>query len=164
MMNRSSQLFSWILFGMTLAMLCASFYFEYVEGLNPCPLCLMQRFCVMLTLVSTLTTVFIRKSTSLRVVLGIQWVLAAAGIFFSGRQLWLQSFPSDQVTSCLPGLNMMVHYLPWQEIVHTLLLGGPDCAEVSWRFLGLTMPGWAFVYFTGIFGATYLLRKYASRR
>ena len=154
MIDATSRVYSLLLIAITAAILLASFYFEFVLGLNPCPLCLMQRLCVMLMLPCTMISYYSKQEHFLRWALRIQLVVAGAGVFFAGRQVWLQLLPMEQVPVCLPGLKMMMHYLPWHEVVRTLFLGAGDCAETPWKWLGLSMPAWALLYFLGMFIAT----------
>lgn len=144
------RLWSMFLVLVTLAVLIMSFYFEYARGLNPCPLCLMQRFCVMLLLFLAGLSFYFKRSASAKKILMLQMVIASAGIFFAIRQLWLQSLPVEHTPVCLPGLGMMIHYLPWSEVAHALLLGAGDCAEITWTWLGLSMPAWSALYFLGM--------------
>src|SRR3990167_5558748 len=134
----------------TAAVLVMSLYFEYVLKLNPCPLCLMQRLCVVLLFVFGCMSLYFHQAPLARKVLVLQMVVAGSGIFFAVRQLWLQSLPVEQIPVCLPGLGMMIHYLPWSEVAHALLLGGGDCAEITWTWLGLSMPAWTTLYFLGM--------------
>src|SRR3990167_206835 len=133
----------------TLLVLGMSFYFEYIEGLMPWPLWLMQRLCVIFLLVFASLSFYFYHAVWVRKILVLQMGLASAGIFFAIRQLWLQSFPVDQIPVCLPGLRMMIHYLPWSEVAHALFLGAGDCAEIAWTWLGLSMPAWTLLYFLG---------------
>jgi disulfide bond formation protein DsbB len=134
----------------TLFVVAASFYFQYVKGLQPCPLCIMQRasafligmFCLMGMLLSTL-----RKG---RLVTIMQMFFSAAGLFFVCRQLWLQSLPPEQTPACMPGFDILMRYFPWQDVMHALFWGAGDCAEVNWKWLNLTMPAWAGIYFVVI--------------
>jgi disulfide bond formation protein DsbB len=74
-------------------------------------------------------------------------VSAGAGLGVAGRQLWLQSLPADQVPACGPSVDYMLEVLPWMEVLTTALRGTGDCAEVTWRFLGLSIPGWTAIFF-----------------
>ena len=74
-------------------------------------------------------------------------VSAGAGLAMAGRQLWLQSLPADQVPACGPSVDYMLDVLPWMEVLTTALKGTGDCAEVTWRFLGLSIPGWTAIFF-----------------
>ncbi len=77
----------------------------------------------------------------------MQIVIAGAGLFFAARQLWLQSLPAGQVPACMPGLDIMIHYFPWQTVAKALFWGAGDCAEVTWSMFGITMAGWSALYF-----------------
>jgi disulfide bond formation protein DsbB len=78
-------------------------------------------------------------------------VLAAlAGLSVSGRQLWLQSLPADQVPQCGPGLDYLLETLPFTHALEKVLMGSGECAVVDWRFLGMAMPFWVAVFFVGV--------------
>ena len=81
MIDATSRVYSLLLIAITAAILLASFYFEFVLGLNPCPLCLMQRFCVMLMLPCTMISYYSKQEHFLRWALRIQLVVAGAGVF-----------------------------------------------------------------------------------
>src|SRR3990167_3505644 len=132
----------------TLGFIVASYYFEYSVVLNPCPLCLMQRVCVMLLAGLIGINFYFSISLKNKIILIMQLVVLIAGIFFAARQIWLQYFfVGDTTAACLPGFKMMLHYLPWTSITHALLWGGGDCAEVTWKWLGISMPGWTMLFF-----------------
>lgn len=139
---RRFQTFSAVL---TLLVLFASFYFEYVQGLHPCPLCIMQRVCIFL-LLAVLSLSF-RTEKRAHVISFLQIFIAGAGLFFSLRQLWLQSLPGESVPACLPGLDILIRYFPLKTVIETLFWGAGDCAEVRWLFWGVAMPGWSALYF-----------------
>lgn len=135
----------------TLCALSASFYFQYVLGLTPCPLCLMQRACLfLLLLVMGLSFRTVKRAHYMSL---MQIIFAAAGLFFAGRQLWLQSLPASDMPACMPGLDVLIHYFPWKTIARTLFLGTGDCAEVSWSLWGISMPGWCALYFSWMLSA-----------
>src|SRR3990167_8349322 len=113
----------------TLALLAISYYFEYMVGLSPCPLCIMQRVCI--TLLAGVIVFNIRFNSFVKAKrkLIIQLCIIGFGMFFSGRQMWMQHFAVSETATCLPGIAMMLHYFPWQDIVYSLIWGGSDCAE-----------------------------------
>lgn len=118
-------------------------------GLEPCPLCWLQRFGFMgAGAVSLLAVLHNPKGVGVRVYGLLLAVTAGAGLGVAGRQLWLQSLPADQVPACGPSVDYMLDVLPWMEVLTTALQGTGDCAEVVWRFLGLSIPGWTAVFFT----------------
>lgn len=122
-----------------------SLYSQYVLGLQPCPLCLMQRICVFILLGLMGFTLGTLKRA--RILSLLQCFFACAGLFFALRQLWLQSLPAGTAPACMPGLDILIRYFPWQDVAHALLWGSGDCAESTWNFLGISMAGWSAVYF-----------------
>lgn len=129
----------------TVFVLFASFYFEYAMGLQPCPLCVMQRICVFVLL--GLMGLSLRTLKKAHIVSFMQFLVACAGLYFSLRQLWLQSLPPEQAPACMPGLDVLIQYFPWQAIAKALFWGAGDCAEVKWTMFGISMPGWTAMYF-----------------
>lgn len=129
----------------TLFVLFASFYFQYVVGLVPCPLCVMQRVCLFL-LLGIMGLSFYTQRKAHYICLA-QVFFASAGLFFALRQLWLQSLPAGNVPACMPGLDILIRYFPLKTVMHSLFWGTGDCAEVNWSFWGISMPGWSALYF-----------------
>jgi disulfide bond formation protein DsbB len=90
---------------------------------------------------------FIRTLTTARRLAFLQGLLAGLGLFFAGRQLWIQSLPSEQVPACMPGLDVLIRYFPLQDVLRALLWGTGECGEVAWHWLGLSMPAWSALFF-----------------
>jgi protein dithiol:quinone oxidoreductase len=130
---------------LTLFILFASFYFEYVLNLTPCPLCIMQRICVFLLL--AIMGLSLQTLKRAHLIALSQIFIAGAGLYFALRQLWLASLPPGNAPACMPGLDVLLHYFPWQTVVKALFLGTGDCGAVNWRMLGISMPGWCALYF-----------------
>lgn len=151
-----------LMFLAVIAVLGSAFYLEYVQGLEPCPLCITQR--VMFLLVGLISlAAFLHNPARLgrRVYGGLVSVAAAGGLYFSARQLWLQSLPEDQVPACGPGIGYMLEAYPKLDLLRIMLTGSGDCAEVDWTLLGLSIAGWAAVAFVGLilFGIWQALRR-----
>ncbi len=150
MSKRVYRSFQSLLCLITFVVVFMSFYFQYALGMEPCPLCLMQRVCALVLGMFCLMGMCLSTLHRARWVAVFQALVALAGIYFAGRQIWLQSLPPDQTPACLPGLGMMLEYFPWQDIVHALLLGAGDCAHVDWQWYGISMAGWSLLYFIGM--------------
>ncbi len=79
------------------ALLGVAFYMEHVMGLEPCPLCWLQRFGFMgVGLISLLAALHGPGDLGLRLYGLLLMVTAGAGLGMAGRQLWLQSLPAGQ--------------------------------------------------------------------
>ncbi len=123
------------------------FYLQYGLGLQPCPLCLMQRVCAFGLLFFGLLGLSLKSIARAKHVVVFQMVMAALGLFFASRQLWLETITSPDASVCLPGIEMLIRYFPWRDLVHLFLWGSGSCGEVLWRGLGLSMAGWSAIYF-----------------
>lgn len=132
-------------------LLGAAFYLEYVEGLEPCPLCITQRVMLLSAGLVSLIAFLHNPAAGGRRIYGLLVSLSAlGGLYFSGRQLWLQSLPDDQVPACGPGITYMIDAFPMLDVLETLLKGDGNCAEVHWTLLGLSIPGWTALGFVGL--------------
>ncbi len=147
MKNHILKRLNYLLIAISSLMLSASFYFQYVLEMQPCPLCLMQRLCVFLIWCFCVIALLIRSKKGLSFVYFFQSIISLSGLYFAGRQMWLMSLPADKVPACMPGLDVLMEYFPWQTVVKTLLWGAGDCAEATWSMLGIAMPGWCALYF-----------------
>ena len=123
MSKRAYRTFQSLLLLLTMVVLVVTFYFQYVGGLQPCPLCLMQRFCAFLLAMFCLMGMCLSTLKRGRSVAIFQIVFAVAGLFFATRHVWLQSLPADQAPVCLPGLDVLIHYFPLHDVLHSLLWG-----------------------------------------
>jgi disulfide bond formation protein DsbB len=125
-------------------------YFQHYLQLEPCPLCIMQRVVVMgIAAVLLVAAIHNPGGWGVRVYGALVTLVAAIGASIAGRHIWLQNLPPDQVPECGPGLDYILEVFPLSEALQMVLHGSGECAEVLWRFLGLTIPGWTLVAFSG---------------
>ena len=157
----SRSLFLLAFAGCLLVMLGA-LYLEHVVGLEPCPLCVVQRICVMVFgVVCLLAGVHGPGRLGQRVYAVVLLLIAGAGFGTAARQVWLQSLPAEQLPSCIPPLDYLMDSLPFQEVVSVVLHGSADCAEVSWTLFTLSIAEWSLLAFTAmlVFSLIQLLRR-----
>lgn len=123
-------------------------YVQHVDFLDPCPLCVFQRVAFMwIGAVSLIAALHGPQATG-RWFYGTLVILGGVtGMGIAGRHLWLQSLPADQVPDCGMGLNYMIETMPFTDVLSEVFYGSGECAEVIWSFLGLSMPGWTFVWY-----------------
>jgi disulfide bond formation protein DsbB len=74
-------------------------------------------------------------------------LLALGGLGVAARQVWLQHLPPDQVPACGPDLLFMVENFPLSRMLEKLFMGSGQCAEVNWKFLGLSIAEWSLAWF-----------------
>lgn len=132
-------------------MMAFALFAQYVLHLEPCPLCIFQRIALIaLGMVFLLAGIHAPTRVGRRIYVLLLAIPALVGIGVAGRHVWLQSLPKDQVPACGPGLDFMVDTFPVLEVLNMVLSGSGECAEVAWRFLGLTMPAWTLISFVAL--------------
>ena len=119
----------------------AIYYLEGVLYLEPCPLCMVDRaILVLIGLIALIALMHNSSGIMLWMYTGLGSLFAGLGIAVSARHIWLQGLPPDQVPECGPDLSYMLDVFPLAEVIKKVLSGSGQCAEVSWTFLGLTIP------------------------
>ena len=130
-------------------LLAFGYYLQYVQGLDPCPLCLVQRgfFYAVLIILGIGAVHGSRKA-----IYGtVAALFAAGGAAAAGRQVWLQHLPPDKVPQCGPDLYFMLENFPLSRTLQTLVAGTGECAVVDWTFLGLSIAEWSLGWFVALF-------------
>ncbi len=129
-------------------MLAIGAYFQLIKGLEPCPLCISQRIAIFLTgIVFLAAMIHNPRGNGRKIYAAAGGVVALIGASISGRHVWLQHLPPEEVPECGPGLDYIFEHFPLSETVKLMLNGTGECAEVLWTFLGLSIPGWTLVAF-----------------
>lgn len=141
----------WYGFFICMGLLDFAIYLEMGMALAPCPLCELQRLMFLLI---GLCCLFAGLQNPKR--LGVIIYSMLIGLFclgggiLAGHQLWLEAHPPAIANSCGMSLGYLLHALPISEALRTAVMGTGDCATVSWRFLGLSIPGWSLIAFIGL--------------
>lgn len=127
------------------------YYLQYVDGLEPCNLCIFERVCfASVGLIAFVGLIHGNRGAASRVYHGLGALAALAGTAITVRHVWLQHLPPSEVPECGPGLDFLMRAFPLQDVIQTVLKGSGDCAAVVWQFLGLSIPAWALVCFAGL--------------
>lgn len=149
------------------AVICAAllgygYYLQYVQGLEPCPLCLVQRlFFYAVMVIFLIAAIHAPGRTGGRIYAALAFLFAAGGAATAARQVWLQHLPADRVPQCGPDLYFMLQNFPLSSTLEKLIRGSGECAAVDWKFLGLSIAGWSLVWFAIfiVLAAWLLLRR-----
>jgi disulfide bond formation protein DsbB len=148
------------LFFLALFVACASLigfaiYLQEQKGLEPCAMCIVQRYAFVaigiVALVAGLHGPSRGVALKLYAVLLVLFALVGGGTAI--RQSWLQHNP-PQTQSCGQELEFYLENFPLAQALPKIFAGSGDCAEVKWKFLGLSIPEWALVWFVMITAAT----------
>ena len=130
--------------------LCVGLVVEFAVGLQPCPLCMMQR--IWFALAGIVAFIGLAHNPRWGIYPLLSAVCALIGGGFAIRQLWLQSLPADQVPSCGQSLEYMIsdvveYGAPIGQLLAKMTSGTGDCAVVHDVIPLLSIAGWALVGF-----------------
>jgi disulfide bond formation protein DsbB len=131
-------------------------YLQNVVGLEPCPMCIVQRYALILvTLVAGIASAT-SGARGRRIGVLLMGALALGGAFVAARQSFLQWYPPE-IMSCGRDLYGMIESFPLKRVIPMIFKGSGDCSAVDWSFLGLSIANWSFLCFTGIAALATLL-------
>ena len=146
-----NRLLNVVVFLLTALAIAIVLYMEHVLLLPPCGLCITQRIFVMLCGLTCLAAAVHNPAGRGQRVYGlVAACLCVFGGWFAARQIWLQHLPDDQVPACGPGLVYLYDNFPFIEVLNFLLKGDGNCAEVQFRFAGLSIPEMSLLTFGGL--------------
>ena len=131
------------------AMLAFGLYLQHVVGLNPCPMCIVQRYALIGVVVVSALGAWVSRRGGWLAGSALGVALAVFGAFVAARQSWLQWHPPE-VVSCGRDFYGMIATFPLERAIPLIFRGGGDCAAVDWTFLGGSIANWSFLCFVGI--------------
>jgi len=156
-----------LLFAVCTALLGFGLYLQYSGGLEPCPMCILQRYAfttvILVALAGALHGPTGRLGRSIYAVLLLAASLAGGSI--AAWQSWIQRFPPD-LSECGPDLAYMLESFPLTSALPMIFRGAGECTRIDWTLLGLSIANWSLVCFTLIAVAALLalLRRPTARR
>ena len=133
----------------SIGMLFFGFYLQHVVGLNPCPMCIVQRYALIGVVVLGLIG-WRLQGKGLALTALVLALDAGFGGFTAARQSWLQWYPPEIVT-CGRDFYGMVENFPLNRAIPMIFKGSGDCTKIDWTFLGGSIANWSFVVFV-VFG------------
>ncbi len=129
-------------------LLAFGLYLQHVVGLNPCPMCIVQRYAMIGLLLLGLVGFFVRRAAVASGLALLLTLMAGFGAFVAARQSWLQWYPPE-VVSCGRDFYGMIENFPIGRAIPMIFKGSGDCSAIDWTFLGGTIANWSFVWFVG---------------
>lgn len=130
------------------ALLAFGLYLQHSVGLEPCPMCIVQRYALTaMGAAAALAAVLTGRMGMIFSVFAL--IFAGFGAFVAARQSWMQWFPPE-VYSCGRDFYGIVENYPISRALPMLFRGSGDCAAVDWTLLGGSIANWAFVAFVGL--------------
>ena len=140
-------------------------FLQYFRGLEPCPLCMIQRvFFIALGFVFLVAAIAGPNGFFIRIYGVVATLLAVGGAGFAVRHVWLQWYPPE-MESCTADLFTQLQRLPFASVIEKALYATGDCARVDWTLLGLSIAEWSLLWFVAlaVLSLVYLVQKPRTR-
>ena len=131
------------------AMLAYGLYLQHVVGLEPCPMCIVQRYALVLVAILCALSAFSSRGGVLVSGALLTLLVSSFGAFVAARQSFLQWYPPE-VASCGRDFYGMIETFPLKRAIPMIFKGSGDCSKVDWTFLGGSIANWSFVSFAAI--------------
>jgi len=117
-------------------------YLQNHLGLEPCPMCIVQRYALIGVIVWCLLG--ISSNAPVRT-FAMTWLIAITSGF-------------GAVVSCGRDFYGMIENFPLQRAIPMIFKGSGDCTKIDWTFLGGSIANWSFAVFMSIFFLMIFLR------
>jgi len=131
------------------ALLGFGLYLQHVVGLEPCPMCIVQRYAMTVICLLSLMALLVRHARVQQLLVLLAVLMAGFGAFVAARQSWLQWYPPN-ILSCGRDFYGMIESFPLQRAIPLIFRGSGDCTKIDWTFLGGSIANWSFVAFVAM--------------
>ena len=138
-----------------MGLLAFGLYLQHVQGLEPCPMCIVQRYAMVLVAILAGVGALRGHAGWWKTFSVLSLVMAVLGAFVAARQSWLQWNPPE-IASCGRDLYGMIENYPISRAIPMIFRGSGDCSAIDWTFLGATIANWSFICFA-VFAITLLV-------
>lgn len=131
------------------AMLAFGYYLQFAVGLEPCPLCILQRIMLLATGMAFLLAAIHHPARRFGagIYAGAIVLCAAVGAAIAARHTWIQHLPEDQRPTCGPSLDFLLSTFGPVQSLGRILRGSGECGKVDWTFLSFSIPEWTLAAF-----------------
>jgi disulfide bond formation protein DsbB len=148
-MNTKPQLSFALIAIASVAMLGFGLYLQHTLGLEPCPMCIVQRYALISVAVMSLIAALCKPRWALFSFGFLTTAFAVFGVFVAARQSWLQWYPPE-VFTCGRDFYGIIENTPMRRAIPMIFKGSGDCTKVDWTFLGGSIANWSFVCFVAL--------------
>ncbi|MDO5069813.1 MAG: disulfide bond formation protein B [Neisseria zoodegmatis] len=139
----------WFIVFLSACTVFGSFYSQYVMGLNPCVLCILQRLAVIAVgVVALVCAVFAQTGRGARTFSAVLVSIPAVyGAGVAVYQIYIQSLPPGAAPACGAPWTFRLRDWPLFDWYEPVIRGFGDCAIPDY-VLGVPLPIWSVLYFS----------------
>ena len=122
-------------------------YLQHSLGLEPCPMCILQRYAfIIVGVVALAAAIHDPALPGRRIYSGLLVIMAATGGGVAIRHVYLEHYP-PKIFDCGADFGFMLESFPLTQVLPMIFRGTGDCTKVPWRFLGLSIAEWSLICF-----------------
>ncbi|MES2538083.1 MAG: disulfide bond formation protein B [Pseudomonadota bacterium] len=129
---------------LSLALLGVGLYLQHVKQMQPCPLCVIQRYAFAAVAIICLVFAFLPRSAT-RIGAGVGALAALAGAGVAGWHLWIKANPT--VSCGIDPLETSLNTIPTAKLMPFLFQADGLCTTEYAPILGLSIPQWSIIWF-----------------
>ncbi len=146
-----------------IALLGVGLYLQLALKMQPCPLCVLQRYAFAVLAIGCLAGALMQRGAH-AVMAGFGIVAALTGAGIAGWHLWIKAHPA--VSCGIDPLETSLNTIPTARLFPTLFQADGLCTTDYPPILGLSIPQWSLLWFVvfAIALATVLLQRRAWAR
>ena len=139
-------------------------YLQHALGLEPCPMCILQRYAFIVVGVIALAAAIHNPALlGRRIYGGLLVVMAATGGGIAIRHVYLEHYP-PKIFDCGADVGFMLESFPLTQALPMIFRGTGDCTKVVWQFLGLSIAEWSLICFATLIVAAIVAAVIKTRR
>lgn len=140
---------SWLLLALSaLSFEICALFFQYGMDLKPCIMCIYQRAAIWAIFLAGVIGVIAPKLIIIRVLAYGLWGTGAVwGVLLALEHVEMQNSAMSLFFTCEIVPNFPT-WAPLHEWIPFLFEASGDCGEISWSFLGYSMPQWMIVIYS----------------
>ena len=139
-------------------------YLQHALGLEPCPMCILQRYAFIVVGVIALAAAIDNPALlGRRIYGGLLVVMAATGGGIAIRHVYLEHYP-PKIFDCGADVGFMLESFPLTQALPMIVRGTGDCTKVVWHFLGLSIAEWSLICFATLLVAAIVAAVIKTRR
>ncbi|HXF16238.1 MAG TPA: disulfide bond formation protein B [Burkholderiales bacterium] len=136
-----------VMFLVCAGLIAFALYLQHSVGLEPCPMCILQRYAfIVVGVIALVAALHGPALIGQRVYSGLILLFAATGAGVAIRHVYLEHNP-PKIFDCGADVGFMLESFPLTEALPMIFRGTGDCTKVLWRFLGLSIAEWSLICF-----------------
>jgi disulfide bond formation protein DsbB len=127
-----------------LALIAYALYLQHVQGMQPCPLCVIQRYAFLaVSLIGFIFAALPHGATRAGASLGVLAALSGTGV--AAWHLWVKAHPT--ISCGIDPLETSLNRIPTAELMPFVFKADGLCATEYAPILGLSIPQWSLIWF-----------------